>query len=355
LAPRTRTVRREPLEPAAHRLAIAASLTIALFGTVGGAVRLLPWLLDATVPWAAAIPFARGLVSSAFEASLLVGWPVGWALACRGAAERGETVVLQSLGESPGATVSRFGRSAAVLAVLLSACSLLCGADATAPGRVATELIADAGLACERRSAAAEPARIYAIPFTDMAWLCAPGRAPLIAGPVPGAVASGAFVVARRARIGGDFRALELDDAHLILGRRPSITVQVANFSIRGMTPWSHASNLPPALRAAGLALTAWISGSFAAYAALRGLIRSRSGAIALGALGPLLALWVLRTLERSDARGGVYAAVPLAACLVEGAVVIAAHTLRCRWPTARSKFSVWGRFGLFRRGRRDG
>jgi hypothetical protein len=355
LAPHTHAARGDPLEPAAHHVAILASSTIAIFSTVGGAVRLLPWLLDPAVPAAAAIPFARALISSALEASLLVGWPVGWALACLGAVERGEAVVVQSLGRSPWSTVTRFGRSAVMLAATLSACSFLCGADATAPGRVATDLIAEAGLACERWTTTGASGRVYAIPFTDLAWLCAPDRAPAIAGPVPGAVASGAFVVARRARVGGDFRALELEEAHLILGRQPQVAVRVSHVTVHGMTPWSHASNWPPVWRAAGLALTAWASASLAGYAALRFLVRSRGGAIALGALGPLVALWTLRNLERSDAHAVAYATVPIAACLAEGAAVLAADALRRCWPTARSKSSVWGRRGLFRRGRRDG
>jgi hypothetical protein len=353
LASTQSTVRREPLAPAARRLATIASSAIALAGIVGGAVRLLPWLLDPTVPPAAAAAFARTLVSAALEASILVGWPVGWALACVGAAERGEALVLQSLGESPGATVGRFTRGGAVLAAALSACSFLCGADATTPGRVASELVASARLACDTWPAAFGVPRSFAIPFTDMTWLCAPGHTSVIAGPVPGA--TGAFVVAHGARIGGDLRAVELDEAHVVLGREPRVAVRTAKLTIHGMTPWSHASTLPPAFRAAALSLTAWTSGAVAAYAALRGLIRSRASAIAVGALGPLVALSALRTLERIDAHAIAYAAVPIGALLIEGAALLAADRLRPRWPTARSKTSVWGRLGLVRRGQRDG
>jgi hypothetical protein len=322
-------------------------------GIVGGAVRLLPWLLDPAVPWTSALPFARALVSAALEASVLVGWPIGWALACVGAAERGEALVLQSLGESPRETVRRFARDGVLFAAVLSVCSIVCGADASAPGRTASELVTSARLACDAWSATSEVPRSYAIPFTDLTWLCAPGRTSVIAGRVPGT--SGAFVVARGARIGGDFRTVELDEARLVVDRQPEVAVRVTKLALRGMTPWSHASSLPPALRAAALAAAAWISGSVAAYAALRGLIGSRGGAIALGALGPLMALTVLRTLERLDARTVAYTAVPVVAFLAVGAAILAAAALRSRGPTARSKISAWGRIGLVRRGRRDG
>ncbi|HEY5241342.1 MAG TPA: hypothetical protein VIJ22_07750, partial [Polyangiaceae bacterium] len=72
------------LSRGARNTALVASGAIALVGVVAGAVRLMPWLLDPAVPWRVAAPFARGLAAVAFEAALLVGWPVGWALAaCR--------------------------------------------------------------------------------------------------------------------------------------------------------------------------------------------------------------------------------------------------------------------------------
>ncbi len=350
---RNSPVRREPLTPAARSLVAAASSVIALAGIVGGAVRLLPWLLDPTVPWAEAFPFARALVSAALEASILVGWPIGWALACVGAAETGEALALQALGESPQRTVGRFTRDGAMWATVLSACSFICGADATAPGRVASELVASARFACDAWSVRSDSPRTFAIPFTDMTWLCAPHRVSVIAGPVPGA--GGAFVVAQGASISGDFRAVELSGANVLFGRQPRVAVRVAKLALRGMTPWAHASSLPPALRAAALALTGWASGYVAAYAALRGVIRSRGSAIALGAIGPLVALSILRALERLDAHAMAYAAVPIGAFLVEGAAVLAVDRLRAQWLAARSKNSVWGQLGLVRRGRRDG
>src|SRR5215469_9509650 len=96
-----------PLPRLARTTAIVASLAIALAGFVAGAVRVLPWLLDPAVPWPTAAPFARGLAAVAIEAALLVGWPVGWALACFRYVESGEARVLLTLGERPSGTVLR--------------------------------------------------------------------------------------------------------------------------------------------------------------------------------------------------------------------------------------------------------
>ena len=122
-------------------------------------------------------------------------------------------------------------------------------------------------------------------------------------------------MTASDARIAGDFRALELDDARILSASAPPFSVHVAALSIRGMAPWAQASTLPAALRALLLALTAWSVASLAAYAVLRRAVRTRLGAILLGAAGPVAALGLLRLLERSDARPLAFALVPVAAC----------------------------------------
>src|SRR5258708_25581675 len=97
----------EPFARAARDNAVVASSAIALVGIFAGAVRVLPWLLDPAVPWRVAAPFPRGLAALALEAALLVGWPVGWALACLRLIQSGEARVLQTLGDCPRTTVTR--------------------------------------------------------------------------------------------------------------------------------------------------------------------------------------------------------------------------------------------------------
>ena len=299
-----------PLVRSARALALAASSVIALVGVVAGAVRLLPWLLEPQVPWRVAVPFARGLAALAFESALAVGWPIGWALACFRAVENGEARVLQALGEPPARTIRRLAPQGAAFAIALSTVAVVCASDANAPGRVVTELVVGARAAC----AAVRTPTTYIVPFTGMTWLCPPDREPRLVGTVPGKK-GGVVATARGARISGDFRAIELDDARVHLPGDPPVALHAGTITMHGMAPWAHASTLPPPLRAFLLALSAWSAASVAAWGVLRGAVRARVGAIALGMVGPLAALGLLRTLERADASFSAFLLVPFVAC----------------------------------------
>jgi hypothetical protein len=295
----------------AQNASIVASGAIAMVGVVAGAVRLLPWLIDPSVPWAVAAPFARGLAAVTLEAALFLGWPVGCSLACFRLVERGEARVLQALGERPARTVARLAPPALTLVLALGAVALVYGSDANAPGRVATELVARARASCQtvRRP------KTYAIPFTQMTWLCAPGRQPRLVGSALGTMSS-AVITAKDARIAGDFRVLELDDARLLFP---------------GEAPWAHASTLPALLRAVLFALSAGIASCLAAAFVLRGAASTRLGALTLGAVGPLAALELVRVLERADAAPVAFVLVPVACA---AAVVVTAGLLsRLRLP----------------------
>jgi hypothetical protein len=306
----------------AQNTSLIASGAIAMVGVVAGSVRLLPWLLDPSVPWAVAAPFARGLAAVALEAALFLGWPVGYALACFRLVESGEARVLQTLGERPARTVARLALPALTLTLALGAVALVYGSDASAPGRVATELVARARSSC----AAVRAPTTYAIPFTDMTWLCAPGREPRLVGSPLGAM-SAAVITAKDARIAGDFRVLELDDARVLFPGEMTVRMHVASLSMHGMAPWAHASTLPAPLRALLFALSAWIASWLAAYAVLRRATSTRLGALVLGASGPLAALGLVRVLERADSAPAAFVLVPVAC----GAAVVLAAVLLSR------------------------
>ena len=80
----------DPLAPSALRGATVAIGLVLVAALVGAAVRLLPWMLDPTIPGALLAPFARSLAAVAVEAAILTGWPVGWAVAAQRLVERGE-------------------------------------------------------------------------------------------------------------------------------------------------------------------------------------------------------------------------------------------------------------------------
>ena len=128
-------------------------------------------------------------------------------------------------------------------------------------------------------------------------------------------------MTATAARIAGDFRALDLEDARLAVPGEPPVSVHVRALSMHGMAPWAHGSTLPAALRALHLTLSAWVSAAIAAYWVLRRVARARIGAILLGVTGPLTALGLMRALERAVAPSAVFVLVPLAASAAPGAL----------------------------------
>jgi hypothetical protein len=302
-----------PLQTRSFRSALVAVAAVAAAAGLGGSVRLLPWLLDPAVTLRIAAPFARGILLLACEAAILVGWPVGWALASAYHVETGERRALATLGESPTLAVLHLAPQAAVFACALGIVSFVGGRDASAPGRVVTDLIARGRESCE----AASRAGTYAVPFAGVTWLCSPGSPPRLVGRGPGALSSATFT-ARMARTAGDLREIDLDDArlHLLSGERAvdrgravlesrgGIDVHVGALRLHGLAPFAHASSVPPLARAAGLALAGVIAAAASALGVLSGAVRGRFAAIAVAASASLAALGSMRWIERGDGAG---------------------------------------------------
>lgn len=330
----------DPIAPVALRGALVASLLVLLAALVGAAVRLLPWVLDPTIPWATLAPFARSLLAVAVEAAVLTGWPVGWALAAARLVERGEARVLASLGERPSHTLLRLAPQAAVFVALLAFTSVALGRDAAAPGRIVGALLAEGRAACD---VPVEAPATHAVPFVSATWLCAQGSAPRLAGRTP---IGGLLFTATGASVSDDLRRIDLDDARLAVAAttkdEPNLTfrVHVRTLTLRGLAPFAQASSLPPWLRAL-VVTTSGLAAASAAVFALLELRRRRVGtvaAVAIGAAGPLAALGALRGLELrvpEVASGGwlfAFVLVPIAAVLA----VAAAAALAALLPVAR-------------------
>jgi hypothetical protein len=299
---------------------------IAVAGFVAGAVRVLPWALDPDVPLRAALPFARGLGAVIVESAVLVGWPVGWCLALFRAVEAGEARVLQSLGEGPLGTIARLAPQGAAFALALVVAGFAWGRDAGAPGAVATDLVAQARVSCA--SAGAPVA--YAVPFTHLTWLCVPHREPVLVGSLS-TMQTRVDFSAKSAQIAGDFRSIRLEDARV---RRPGtlgIEVHAGSLTVHGLAPWAQASNLPALLRGLILALAGAATSLVGAALVLGGAAESRLEAFALGAIGPLAALGVLRWLERLGSSAAVFVFVPCAAVCVTAAAGALGKRLRRR------------------------
>lgn len=315
-----------PLARPLLRAAVRWSAGAFLVAAGGGAVRLLPWLLHPEVPTSAALPFARSLVLGALEIALIVGWPVGWALAAEERAERGEVRVLALLGEGPWATAGRLWAPAVGLALAVSAAAWLGARDATAPGRIAQDLVDEAREDCARQ----ERATVRAIPFVGMTWMCVPARPPrLLAQGLHGATFTATGIA-----IAPDLRSAEFSEA--IFAVRGA-TVRAGRLSLRGLPPFGPSARLAPPARALVLATSALAAATSALVLVLRGRARSRLRALALGASGPLAALGVLRALERSAVPGPSFAAVPACGVLAVLAAGFLVSRLRRRNPTVRS------------------
>ncbi len=326
----------------ALRGALLASLLVLVAALIGAAVRLLPWVLDPTIPWATLAPFARSLFAVAVEAAVLTGWPVGWALATTKLVERGEAGVLASLGEAPSQTLTRLVPQGVLFVAMLGFTSLALGRDAAAPGRIVRALIDEGRAACTQNAHRELPAT-HAVPFVAATWLCtpAPGGARLVGrAPLGGVVFS-----ASSGRVSDDLRRIDLDDARLTLPvakgeERLTFKVHVGTLSLRGLAPWAQASAVPPALRAVIVTVSGVAAASAAVFALLK-LRRRRVGsvaAVAIGASGPLAALGALRGLElrvpEVASKGWLFAfvLVPIAAV----AAVLAASALAALLPVAR-------------------
>jgi len=283
---------------------------VAVAASLGGAVRLLPWLLDPSVTFRLAAPFARGLLALAIEAAILIGWPVGWALAAVQVVERGEGRALASLGESPAASAFRLLPQAAAFALALGVVSFIGGQDASAPGRVVTDLIARGRESCET----VESPTTFVVPFAGVTWLCAPGLLPHLVGKGPGAFAR-TELTATDARAAGDLRAIDLDEArlHLALGGQ-GVDVHVGALHLRGLSPFGHASSVPPPARALALALAGLVAATASLLSILTGVLRGRLEAIVAAASGSLATLGAMRAIERASGAWLATLAVPFLA-----------------------------------------
>lgn len=324
-------LKHDPLAPPAASAAILATSLILLAATIGATIRLLPWVLDPSISWSTLAPFAKSLLAVAFEAALMTGWPVGWALATQRLVERGEARVLASLGESETRTIARLLPQAAAFGVVLVLSSVVLGREAVAPGRVVNALLAEGRASCV-------PNATHGIPFVSATWLCPRDKTaspPRLIGRAP---IGNVVFTASDAHVSDDLRRIDLKDARLALpgpDASTKVRVHVDELDLRGLAPWARASSLPPILRATVVVASSLFAGCAAGAMILRARRRRVSGvaAAAIGAAGPLAALATLRSLELRVPEYDpglwliLFAIVPIAALLgviVMGAVVTA-------------------------------
>jgi len=300
---------------------------VAVVALIAGSVRVLPWVLDPSVPARVAGPFARTLAEAALEAALVLGWPIGWALAAQSFVERGEARVFALLGERPRRTVARLLPHGAGFAAALALVGFLGGRDANAPGNVAQELVEQARKACRNKTS------VEVVPFVNAVWLCRPDAPPRLYASGPG----GLPVTGANIHLSGDLRRIEIDDARLrFTTSSGEVGVHANVLALRGLAPWGQSASLGPIARGLVLALSALGAASVAFILVLQRWARSRLGAFAIGASGPLAMLGAMRALDRAGAREGAYLVLPAAAILATVAIGLLASRLLGRRRTVR-------------------
>ena len=305
---------------------------VAIVAVLAGSVRVLPWLLDPSVPTRVAVPFAQTLAEAALEAALALGWPIGWAMAAQVFVERGEGRGLLLLGERPSFTVARLLPQGAALAGALAIIGFVGGQGASEPGRVAQDLVEEARIACTRTMPS-----VQVIPFVNAVWLCRPDAEPRLYASGPG----GTPVTGNAIRLSGDLRRIEVDDARLRFPTQAmgEIGVHANVLVLRGLAPWGHASTLSPIERGLLLAASVLAAACVAVALGLRRAARSRLGALAIGAAGPLAMLGTMRALDRQGTGPLAYLLLPAAAVLATAVIGLLASRLLGR----RRSVRVWG------------
>jgi hypothetical protein len=283
-------------------ISVAATL---FMGAAAGAIRLLPWLVSPDVPFRLAAPFARALVLGAAEIAMLVGLPLGAAVAAAVFVERGEARALFALGATPARVV----RSLVVpgLAVVLAYVVLAAATGTETPGSLAQHLLSEGRQSCTEASGA----RRVDVPLVSLAWLCFPAK-PRLAGRVPG-VGRDTWFTAAGVDLDADLRALRADELELAtrLGDRP-VYVHVGKATVAGLRGWGRPKALAGALRAAfigGISLAVAVAAAF-------GICRLGSaGPVSAGVISGLAATGMAAALSALDARSlpaASYLSVPL-------------------------------------------
>jgi len=289
--------------------ALVAALVVTLIAAAAGLARVLPILLDPEVPRRAARPFLIGLFALSLEVGALVGWPLGWTEAALRSVERGEARARMALGESPWRRVLRLLPVVLVLSALTAFGSLVWGRDARAPGRVARALVEEARVVC----ASAAEARVVDVPLVRAAWLCRPGRDPVLVGEGAGS-ASAIDFIASAFHVTDDLTAVTVKDAQVLLPTETPVRLRLGEARVIHLVPFSAPSSVPPALRAFVIVAAAIASALLATVSALRSDTGHRAIAWAVAVAGPAATLSALRACERAAIGDARLLAVPMAA-----------------------------------------
>ncbi len=309
-------------------MAAASSAVVFALGLLAGVVRLLPWWLSPDVPFGVSTPFALALLAAALEAALVVGAPLGAALAVGISVERGEIRALAALGVSaPRMALSMWPLP---LAFGLLVLGLDTGWDArsTPPGVFAQALVEEAKASCY----GSDGPQAVSVPLVNVTWVCFKQAPPRVVAPLPGS--ADAWVVAREVHLSPDLRSLALRQLHLRsrpAEGRPTLDLRADDGTIRGLPGWGRGTRTSGAQRGFTAMFVLLGASLGAAFALARFQVASIAAVVPLGLLSPALALAILSRLDSSDLPLALLALVPVGCAVLPVALIWPARRLG-RW-----------------------
>jgi hypothetical protein len=271
------------------------------------------------VPWSVSAPFAAAIGAKATETMLLLGFPVGCALAA------------VRLTHSQG--LVRLTLFPTLFALALFAIGANWNVDADQPGRVAIGLLERTRKSCE---GATEP-RGAVVPMVGMSWLCFPGQQARVVGELPGSGGK-VWFSARSLEAEPDLSGFTLSDFRLAGNAAPHLTaarLHVTHAQVTGLPPWGRPAKLPVPVRSALLGFAAWLI-AVVSTLAFAWLDRRPGWAALLAAGAPaVLILALLGRLDTSNANPHQYGWLPLVAA-VSAITATALFGSVARWVQSR-------------------
>ncbi len=295
------------LGPRLLRTTATAAVIVFALGVFAGLVRLLPWLVSPNLPLVVAWPFAKVLLAAALEMAVVVGLPLGWALALATFVDRGEVRALEAVGTSPRTLVLATAPIALGLAAIGLVVVLLWGRDAARPGRLAADLLAAARAACIEA-----PPRAVDVPLLGASWLCFEDSPPVLYGGLGERVRTIPFT-ASEARVSEGLDILAFEDFRLVAKAAGSVSVQATSATIRGVSKSTRTTKLEARRRAVLLSATAAWLALVAGFCIVRAKVGGNVRAAMIGVVGPLVGVGTLSALERAGWTSLAYLLVPLA------------------------------------------
>lgn len=299
------------------RLTLSVVAALSALGVVLAAIRLIPLVIHPDVPPSVVMSFVRAALLSTAEMALLAAPVIGWAVAAASLSARGEARAFGAVGVGPGRLVRASWPGLVVVGAGMLVCALLWGETASAPGELGREVLMRARSECVSAARRGVPAA-RAVPLLDSSWVCLPGGAVTLVGPLP-TDDGRAVVSARTLSPSDDLRTIILNDAVILAESKGDrrVILRLARAELSGLQPPLRSSPLAPWERALVLTPSAVLLGLWAGWLVLRrGLgaptdAVSRIVAAVAGVLAAGLAIATWSWLERRGAPRIAFTAVP--------------------------------------------